>query len=39
MARINVTGGYMSGAIGAIVSLHAKHYAVGLDPVSRSRQK
>ncbi|HEY1476911.1 MAG TPA: GNAT family N-acetyltransferase [Chthoniobacterales bacterium] len=31
MARINVTGGYMPGAIGAIVSLHARHYAGGLD--------
>jgi hypothetical protein len=31
MQRINVTGGYMPGAIGAIVSLHAKHYAGGLD--------
>jgi N-acetylglutamate synthase-like GNAT family acetyltransferase len=31
MARINVTGGYVPGAIGAIVSLHAKHYAGGLD--------
>jgi hypothetical protein len=31
MARINVTGGYTPGAIGAIVSLHAKHYAGGRD--------
>src|SRR5271165_5532738 len=31
MARVNVTGGYTSGAIGAIVSLHAKHYAGGLE--------
>src|SRR5260370_15326575 len=31
MARINVTRGYTSGVIGAIVSLHAKHYAVGLE--------
>ena len=29
MARVNVTRGYTSGAIGAIVSLHAKHYAGG----------
>jgi hypothetical protein len=31
MPRINVTGGHMPGAIGAIVSLYAKHYAGGLD--------
>ena len=31
MAPIDVTGGYTPGAIGAIVSLHAKYYAVGLD--------
>ena len=31
MPRINVTGGYTPGAIGAIVSLHAKYYAAGLD--------
>jgi hypothetical protein len=31
MPRINVTGGYVPGAIGAIVALHAKHYAAGPD--------
>jgi hypothetical protein len=31
MSRINVTGGYTPGAIGAIVSLHAKYYAMSLD--------
>ncbi len=31
MPRINVTGGYAPGAIGAIVALHAKHYAEGPD--------
>jgi hypothetical protein len=31
MTRINVTGGYTPGAIGAIVSLHAKHYAGGVE--------
>src|SRR3974377_2534379 len=31
MARINVTGGYTSGAIGSVVSLHAKHYGGGLE--------
>ena len=31
MLRINVTGGYAPGAIGAIVSLHAKYYAEGID--------
>jgi hypothetical protein len=31
MPRINVTGGYTPGAIGAIVSLHAKYYAMSLD--------
>jgi L-amino acid N-acyltransferase YncA len=29
MPRINVIVGYMPGAIGAIVALHAKHYAGG----------
>jgi ribosomal protein S18 acetylase RimI-like enzyme len=31
MPRINVTGGYVPGAIGTIVALHAKHYAAGPD--------
>jgi hypothetical protein len=31
MPRINVTGGYTPGAIGAIVSLHAKYDAMSLD--------
>jgi hypothetical protein len=31
MPRINVTGGYTPGAIGAIVSLHTKYYAMSLD--------
>jgi N-acetylglutamate synthase-like GNAT family acetyltransferase len=31
MPQINVAGGYTPGAIGAIVSLHAKYYATSLD--------
>jgi hypothetical protein len=31
MPRIDVTGGYTPGAVGAIVSLHAKYYGVGLE--------
>jgi hypothetical protein len=35
MVRINVTGGYMPGAIGAIVSLHARYLTRSSGDIAR----